>query len=92
MMVYKIRLLWIFDIKSVSQICFAHQVGGAFDFDDMHLEVDQAGMTNSINGKFEHFEFGKYNTGLSEMVSNCRISFFVAKYIISGKLKIKNVN
>ena len=70
-MVYNImRLLWIFDIKSVSQICFAHQVGGAFDFDDMHLEADQAGMTNSINSRFEHFEFGKYNTSLSEMVSN----------------------
>ena len=74
-MVYNIemKLLWIFDIKSVSQICFAHQVGGAFDFDDMHLEADQAGMTNSINSKFEHFEFGKYNTSLSEIVSNCKI-------------------
>ena len=81
-MVYNIdniemRLLWIFDIKSVSQICFAHQVGGAFDFDDMHLEADQAGMTNSINSRFEHFEFGKYNTSLSEMVSN-----FVKNYNI----------
>ena len=49
-------------------------MGGAFDFDDMHLEADQAGMTNSINSKFEHFEFGKYNSSLSEMVSNCKIS------------------
>ena len=54
-------------------------MGGAFDFDDMHLEADQAGMTNSINSKFEHFEFGKYNTGLSEMVSNCKISLFCYK-------------
>ena len=69
-------------------------MGGAFDFDDMHLEADQAGMTNSINSKFEHFEFGKYNSSLSEMVSNCKISLkiFVIKYIISGKLKIKNLN
>ena len=44
-------------------------MGGAFDFDDMHLEADQAGMTNSINSKFEHFEFGKYNSSLLEMVS-----------------------
>ena len=91
-MVYKIRLLWIFDIKSVSQICFAHQVGGAFDFDDMHLEVDQAGMTNSINGKFEHFEFGKYNTSLSEMVLNYKISLKMNKSIICSQIKITNLN
>ena len=65
-------------------------MGGAFDFDDMHLEADQAGMTNSINSKFEHFEFGKYNSSLSEMVSNCKL--FVPKYIIYGKLKMKNLN
>ena len=58
----KIRLLRIF----WCQICFVHQVGGAFDFDDVHLEVDQAGMTNSINSKFEHFEFGKYNKSLGD--------------------------
>ena len=54
-------------------------MGGAFDFDDMHLEADQAGMTNSINSKFEHFDFGKYNSSLSEMVSNCKISLKMNK-------------
>ena len=54
-------------------------MGGAFDFDDMHLEADQAGMTNSISSKFEHFEFGKYNSSLSEMVSNCKISLKMNK-------------
>ena len=88
----------MFDIKSFSQICFAHQVGGAFDFDDMHLEADQAGMTNSINSKFEHFEFGKYNTSLSEIVSNYKIllkieeGFSVIKFIICSQLMITNFN
>ena len=72
-------------------------MGGAFDFDDMHLEADQAGMTNSINSKFEHFEFGKYNTSLSEIVSNYKIllkkeGFSVIKFIICSQLKITNFN
>ena len=57
----------------------------------MHLEVDQAGMTNSINSKFEHFEFGKYNTSLSEMVLNYKI-FSVTKSIICSQIKITNLN
>ena len=63
-------------------------MGGAFDFDDMHLEADQAGMTNSINSKFEHFKFGKYNKSLGngielqDFVENKYQYILISQYVL----------
>jgi len=40
-------------------LSFFHQVGGTFEFDEVHLDGDQSVMQNVENSRFDDFEFGE---------------------------------